>query len=136
MADSKEIYTKALKLLARREHSAFELKQKLKLKLKNCPSTAIDGVLERLQSEGYQCDLRYCESIIRAKASQGYGPGYIRVFLTQQNIDLPLIEQAFQDAEVDFQAVLETLKSKVQHKYQQEPLKLKQFLYRRGFGSQ
>ena len=52
-----EIY--ALDLLARREHSGFELKQKLCVK--NFASDEIAAVLEILKQKGFQSDERFAE---------------------------------------------------------------------------
>lgn len=89
-----QIYHSALGLLARREHSSYELQQKL---LQRFPSAsdAIHSVLMRLTEEGYQSDNRYVEAYVRSRLSKGYGPQRLRQELRLRGIDNSLIEAAF-----------------------------------------
>lgn len=80
-----EIRNKAMDLLSRREHSAEELKRKLKSR--QFDDAAIQDVLRILQSEGLQSDIRYTESYVRQRYEAGMGPLKIRFELRQKGID-------------------------------------------------
>lgn len=69
--DVKTLQTYALRLLARREHSRFELKQKLLLK--KFPAALIDRVLDLLAAQGWQDDLRFAQMYARTRIAQGDG---------------------------------------------------------------
>jgi regulatory protein len=62
----------ALELLARREHSVLELRQKLLWRA--FPPADIDAVLERLLAENLLDETRYAESYAHSRADKGYGP--------------------------------------------------------------
>ena len=85
-----EIRKKAMDLLARREHSAQELRQKLVSR--DYDDTAINTVIRELQSEGLQSDIRYTEAFIRQRFNAGMGPLKIRFELRQKGIDDAIAE--------------------------------------------
>ena len=60
-------------MLARREHSAFEVRRKLKQK--DLPESEIEEAVERLQQEGLLSDRRFAEAYIHMRAGKGYGLG-------------------------------------------------------------
>jgi regulatory protein len=68
-------YDKAVELLARREHSARELKSKLSRRGFDPAESA--ATLERLQSRDYQSDSRFGEMLVRSRIEGGYGPRWI-----------------------------------------------------------
>jgi len=71
-------------MLARREHSAFELR--LKLKQKDMAESEIEEAIERLQQEGLLSDERYAESYIHMRKSKGYGPLRIEQELKERGV--------------------------------------------------
>lgn len=71
-------------LLARREHSRRELKQKLKKRFAD--ETLIDEQLDRLSEENLQSDRRFAESFLRQRISRGHGPMRIRQEMRQRGI--------------------------------------------------
>lgn len=79
----------ALEILARREHSAWELQRKLNAR--GYPSTLIKAVLEDLRGENLQNDQRFTESYIRSRADRGFGPYRIAAELKERGIDDTLI---------------------------------------------
>ena len=85
---NKDAYKSALKMLTRREHSCFELRQKL-LK-QDYLHDEIDEVLEALKQAGFQSDRRYVEMLIRARQNQGYGPVRIQHELSEKGVDSTL----------------------------------------------
>ncbi|NRB37517.1 MAG: regulatory protein RecX [Pseudomonadales bacterium] len=105
-----------MNMMARREHSACELKRKAKEKLlvqikKHSPCIAIDyhaledvidDALLLLQADGLQDDARYTEIYIRNRAALLYGPERIRAELHQKGIEHSLIDSQMQDSAVDW----------------------------------
>jgi regulatory protein len=80
--DAKE---RALALLARREQSASELGRKLvRGGVQGEEATA---TVAKLRDTGLQSDERFAGSLIRRRASAGYGPRYIEAELRTHRID-------------------------------------------------
>jgi regulatory protein len=65
------VRAKALELLARREHSRLELRQKLLQR--GFPAECIDSVLDRLVAERLLDESRYAELYACTRADKGYG---------------------------------------------------------------
>ena len=71
-------------MLARREHSALEIRQKLKQK--GYDGAAISEALEQLQAADWQSDERFTEAYIRSRRNRGYGPVRIALELKERGI--------------------------------------------------
>ncbi len=71
-------------MLARREHSAFEIRRKLQQK--DITESEIEEAIERLQREGLQSDQRYAESYINMRRGRGYGPLRISLELRERGV--------------------------------------------------
>ena len=78
------IRKKAMDLLARREHSEQELRQKLKSR--EYEAAAIDEVLQELISDRLQSDERFTETYVNHRFNAGVGPLKIRYELRQKGI--------------------------------------------------
>ena len=96
-----EIKNAALRLLARREHSRKELRQKL---TRRGDIAMIDVVLDQLEESGYLSDPRFTESFIRMRVAQGHGLVRISFDLKQKGIDPMLLQQALECEPVDWYA--------------------------------
>ena len=68
-------YNKGIELLARREHSARELKSKLARR--GIEKDEVDSVVSTLQSKDFQNDARFGEMLVRTRIESGYGPRWI-----------------------------------------------------------
>lgn len=91
----------AFRLLTRREHSRYELRQKLVQK--GWPSDWVNALLEWLQENGWQSDQRFIESFVRDKLTQGQGRLKIIAQATQQRgIARDLVEQTLAEHAVDW----------------------------------
>lgn len=101
--DKRNAYDKALGLLARREHSARELKAKLAARGSGREEAA--EAIGRLQQQRYQSDDRFAESLARQRAGQGYGPQRIRAELRSHGVGDAAIEQAVSALDVDWNAI-------------------------------
>jgi len=128
----------AIGLLARREHSRKELRDKL---ASRCEDIDIDAVLDGLALNGYQSDQRFTESFIRMRIGQGQGLIKIRFELQRKGIDGELIAAAFESAEPDWFTLALDL---YQRKYRtdldpsdyKERGKRMRFMAQRGFTSE
>lgn len=84
-----DIYASAIRYLTRREHSAFELRQKL-LKI-GFLEEETEATLAKLIELGLQSDARFTESFIRYRQGQGRGPVRIKQELLERGIHEELI---------------------------------------------
>lgn len=92
-------------LLARREHSRKELKQKLKKRFDD--EFTVDEQLDRLVEENLQSDARYAESFLRQRLSRGHGPMRIRQEMRQRGISDLEIEAAMAEEQPDWHNLAE-----------------------------
>ena len=125
----------AMDLLARREHGRVELTRKLRQR--GATDELIDAALDRLAEQGLLSEERYLHSFVASRARGGHGPLRIREELAQRGLPRDAIEQALNEAEIDWN---EQLRAVWQRKFgrppadQQERLKQMRFLASRGFG--
>ncbi|MBA2711454.1 MAG: recombination regulator RecX [Tatlockia sp.] len=85
----------ALRLLARREHGAQELANKLSIK--GYEADEISNSINECQRLGLQSDARFVESFCRSRIRQGLGPLKISQELQAKQIDRTLIENVLAD---------------------------------------
>ena len=81
----------AMALLAQREHSRYELQQKLLQRY--CESVLIDQVLQQLADEDLQSDRRFAEAFVAMRVRKGQGPIRIRAELAQRCVDKKILTQ-------------------------------------------
>ena len=140
----KLIRAAAFDLLARREHSQQELKNKLILKFKRRPELAITEqkiveVVSAVSAEGLQSNARYIEMLIRGRVNQGYGPLRIAQELKQKGI----VQSDFEELlDARNEVWLERARQAKQKKFgnsravdQKEKAQQMRFLQYRGFSS-
>ncbi len=137
-ADPNTLRNRAVGLLARREHSRFELARKLEQK--GFLPQDIQPVLNELENENLLSDARYAEAFIHSRIEREHGPLKIRAELTQNGIDDSLIEQAFSTFDVNWSALAAKARSKrfdadVPLEYS-EKARQARFLSARGFASE
>ena len=125
----------ALRLLARREHSQYELRRKLKAR--GYGEGLVDELLTALIDERLLSDARYAEAMVTHRASRGYGPLRICMELRDRGVAERIVDKALQEAEVDWD---ERLRHTYERKYGEmavESFKTwasrAQFLKNRGF---
>ena len=131
--DFATIYNKSLDLLSRREHSAFELIQKLKKRYGS--SNLIDDVIIRLQESNLLDDQRFAEAYIKVRARKGFGPRRIDAELQQRKVSEAIINQELSMIENWNELALAAFKKKFGNlqKDTKKILKAKSFLQNRGF---
>jgi regulatory protein len=130
----------ALRLLARRDHSFRELRQKLLIR--EISSAEADAVLQDLSARGLLDDSRYArKAAFHLSSEKLLGPRRIREKLTLKGIAPDLLAQAEKEAAREF-SMEDRLKKLTQTKLKQqafhqlsppEQKKLARFLYQRGF---
>ena len=82
-----ELYQRAVRLLARREHTRAELTRKL---APHGTEDEIDSVLNQLAQSGLQSDARFAESYLRSQAGR-LGAARLRQTLRNKGIENDLI---------------------------------------------
>lgn len=87
-------------LLARREHSEFELRQKLHIR--EFDGDEIEGAIARLLEKDYLSDVRFAQSTCRYRANRGYGWRYIANELKQKGVCSTIIQQLQKNCEIDW----------------------------------
>lgn len=93
---------RAIQLLARREHSARELKRKLEDR--GIGEDEAAAAVAEVAAAGWQSDERYAEMLVRTRVSQGYGPVRIEADLEVAGIPVEKIREALDGAGVDWHA--------------------------------
>lgn len=130
-----KVFTAAVALLARREHGALELAEKL-IK-KNYADDEVQAAIKTCQDLDLQSDQRYVEMMLRVRVQQGYGPERIRRELQLKKIDRELYEHVLEMNAVDWLVCAkQVLHKKYKSNHSQSWLiqqKQKQFLLYRGF---
>ncbi len=148
---SKKIESRAVYLLAMREHGAKELKTKLVTKFPETPEllatckelpglvkSLVDDVLKKCHDNNWQSDERYIEQAVRNWAAKGSGPVKIRQKLQQASYRDDLITMYLDWDESEW---LELAKDVLIKKYgdtckpeaRNEQAKRMRFLQSRGF---
>ena len=132
------VYNKSLDIVSRREHSRYELMQKLN---KRFPETIpiIEDVLDKLVANKILDDERFAEMYLNSRARKGFGPKKIEMELYSKKVESLFISNAI-EAYGDW---LENAKNELQKKFKgvvpndyKSTMKQKQFLFNRGFTTQ
>jgi len=98
---SQQIRQKALDLLARREHSRFELQQKLTRY--GFVAADIATVLDELVQQKLLNDARFTEEYVRMRVRRGFGPLRIREELHERGISTEIITESLFNSNFDWQ---------------------------------
>ncbi len=131
----RSIRTVAMDLLSRREHSTYELTQKLKKR--DFDIDAIEAALDRLRQENLLSDIRFIESIVNSRVNAGFGPFKILYELRQKGISRDRAEDYISGLSVEWEPLMTVQRSK---KFGQnipvgykEKMKQARYLQNRGF---
>jgi len=125
----------AVKLLARREHSVKEIRQKLAQR--EFDDSEIEQAIAELKQGGWISDERFTEAYIRMRQARGFGPVRIAIELRERGVDDALVDQYLDPGAP---AWLESLREQYDKKYAAKPIadyndkaKRIRFLQYRGF---
>ena len=133
--DKPSAYDKALGLLARREHSARELKSKLAQRGLDAEDSA--KALSQLQEKNFQSDARFGDMLVRSRLEGGYGERWIVAELRTHGITEAKAHELIEAAGPDWS---ELVRRQLRRRYgDKRPRDLAErnkraaFLLRRGF---
>ena len=125
----------AVRLLSRREHSAFEIRDTL-LK-RDFEESEIEQAITELQQGGWLSDERFAEAYIRMRQIKGFGPIRIAIELNERGVKEGIVD-AYMCADND--SWQQTLEQQYLKKYKNRPIedyndkaKRIRFLQYRGF---
>ena len=85
-ASEKDLRLGAMNILARREHSRKEVRNKL-LKKFDPATELLDAVLDKLVADDLLSDQRFSEAFVRWRVGKGQGPVRIRMELRERGVD-------------------------------------------------
>jgi regulatory protein len=126
---------RALGLLTRREHSRRELSRKLTSR--GVEAADVRSAVDRLAGEGWQSDTRFAETLVRSRASGGYGPLRIRAELSTHGLDREAVAAAMATFDGDWtEAACDLVRRRfgpARQIDQAQRRKIADFLIRRGF---
>ena len=108
-------------MLQRREYSVAEIRLKL-LGAGYIPAS-VNAIISDYVDKGFISNERYVEEKVRSLMRRGYGPAYVAQVLAQKQVSINL-------KDLDWKEAYQVAKRKAGAR---EGLKLKQYLYRRGF---
>lgn len=132
--DYSTVKNAALGLLARREHSVYELRGKLRQKYPDA-EPMFDEIVQELQGLGYLSDERFAQMYVRYRESRGFGPERVLRDLADKGVSSDLCRLSIEEVE----SWQETAKRVWQKKFGTPPSDYKarakqiQFLRYRGF---
>jgi len=125
----------AMDLLARLEHSVYELTRKLKQR--EFEDDAIHEAIVALQQDNLQSDSRFLESVVIYRIHAGFGPIKIRYELRKKGVNDGLVDDYLSSLDVDWESSMASERIKkfgnsipVNYK---EKMKQARFLQNRGF---
>ena len=127
------VYEKALRLLDRQKYTKFALKTKLKSK--SYDEDIIDDVCRKLMSLGLVCDVDFAQSYIHSVSNKSKKE--IENMLIQKGVSDKDIAIAMSESEIDDEEIATKLAEKFMRYKEasyENKLKLKAYLYRKGFG--
>jgi regulatory protein len=136
----REVLDAAMRLLTRREHSAHQLR--LKLKQRCFEDADIDEALLECARLDMQSDMRFAESFCRSRASRGYGPVRLAQELREAGVSSADASQVLDEMNHSMDWVIEATRvwqkkyhvaGRVEVLSTLEQQKQKQFLRYRGF---
>lgn len=102
-AEPVELRRRAMDLLARREHSRAELRQKLRRR--QAPAQALEAVLDALEADGLLSEERFVEAFVAQQLARGKGPVAIEHGLRERGVSASTLARALARVEEDWAAL-------------------------------
>jgi regulatory protein len=128
-----ELRARALRLLARREHSRRELERKLAPRAES--PEALHSLLESLEQKKQLSDERYASERART-LSRKFGAARIRQDLKSKGVDAALVERVSGEGELERARAILERKYRTPAATREEKAKRMRFLQSRGFSSE
>ncbi len=100
---ARQAYIKAVRLLGARDHSRFELSNKLAKT--GFDQETIEKTLSQLMTAGYQCDTRFAQIYTQQLIAKGRGPLFIKSKLSSRGISSELAGQALSESGSDWSEI-------------------------------
>ena len=116
----------AMRLLAMREHTQLELKNKLR---RAHADADIEQALKSLAEQGLQSDERYTQLYVELRRNKGYGPLRICADLREKGVDEVLIDSYVDESDSHWSSLLQQVVIK---KYGEQPPVDQKDMARRG----
>ena len=107
----------AVALLARRDHSRQEIRQKLLLK--QFDLLEIDKALDECEASGYLDDTRYAHLLLRSHIAKGHGKSRVQQALVQKGVSKEIISLVLAQSDCDW---FELAREKAVKKYRGAPI--------------
>ncbi len=122
-------------MLSRREHSAFEIRDKLQKR--DFEESEIEQAIIELQQGGWLSDERFAEAYIRMRQLKGFGPTRIGIELNERGVDEAIADAYMQADSDNWQQTLEQqyrkkYKNRAVEDYNDKAKRIR-FLQYRGF---
>ena len=127
-----ELRARALRLLARREHSRAELVRKLAPRAESSP--VLEGILEVLAQKNQLSEERYAEARARQLARK-YGAAKIRQDLKAKGVDAQVIDRVSPEDDLERASAILKRKYREPATTREERARRARFLHSRGFSS-
>lgn len=108
-------------MLARREYSSHEVVAKLRMA--GYIDASIFAIIEDYQQKGLLSNDRYTEEKVYSLIRKGYGPNYVSRLLSQQGLSFNISDYCWNEAKLIARRKAGS----------REGVKLKQYMFRRGF---
>ena len=131
---AQSLAARALRLVARRDHTRRELERKLAPHA--APSDELQALLDDFAGRGWLSESRVVEQVVHAKRGR-YGPARIRQALVERGVSQDLIEpalKALKDSELEAARAVWARKFRAPPSSREERAKHVRFLQARGFG--
>jgi regulatory protein len=106
----KEAQEVALRLLAKREYGAYELKKKLLQQ--GIDDVVANQAIQELKYQNLQSDRRFVESYIRSRVTKGFGPEYVLYELSKVGIEENLIHETLQEYQDQWKEIISQISLK------------------------
>ncbi len=107
----------AVSLLAGRDYSRQQIKQKLEAK--GFEETEIETVLDACEQSGYIDDKRFAQSLLRSHIYKGHGPIRINQAMKLKGLSSELVAEVINESDCDW---FELAKEKAAKKYANKPI--------------
>lgn len=126
-----------MELLARREHSSYELS--VKLRQRGYALEQIESVMEEFRQQSFLSDERFAQQYIDSRMQKGYGPLKIEQELKERGVDSLIIQQSLQSVQDEWLHVIQRIYNKrfpEEISDTKDRLKRMRHLNQRGFTSE